>query len=373
MSLSDRQKLKALRMGVTISALTAASTATADSNAMKTPDAKEIRQETVAAAARGNNDAATLQLSAEDFLAARVAQKDELIRENGVEPEKSAADMRHENADDKQDDNREKQQADDDRERFDREQADKDFRRERMEKMFSEKTTDSVAKELLKAQTENTDNQPDLDQLFDQLFETETKRNAKRVARELQNDPQFKNSDLSFSSREGQRQWNEFVVDCYNSRYLKSLKKADKDPAAAKFVNDFEKLHKNIYSDQCYEEAQIELYKYEKINDEIVEKEEKVAKEKINNFDPRGKTIDLNQYYYDSDTKIVDELSKLDPPAVPKQYSYDEDQKNSATREFISRLRGTSKEKPETAVKKQPHQNQDQMLLKKMRERKVYN
>ena len=93
MSLSDRQKLKALRMGVTISALTAASTATADSNAMKTPDAKEIRQETVAAAARGNNDAATLQLSAEDFLAARVAQKDELIRENGVEPEKSAADM----------------------------------------------------------------------------------------------------------------------------------------------------------------------------------------------------------------------------------------------------------------------------------------
>ena len=134
MSLSDRQKLKALRMGIDVNALSATSAATERSRAGFAPDAKEILRETMSV--RGADNADRL-LSAEEFLAARVAQKDELTRRQNGETEKSAADIRHENDNPAQDANKQKQQFDDDSKRFAREDAENSFRRERMEKMFS--------------------------------------------------------------------------------------------------------------------------------------------------------------------------------------------------------------------------------------------
>ena len=362
MSLSDRQKLKALRMGIDVNALSATSAATERSRAGFAPDAKEILRETMSV--RGADNADRL-LSAEEFLAARVAQKDELTRRQNGETEKSAADIRHENDDPAQDTNKQKQQFDDDSKRFAREDAENSFRRERMEKMFSSEATDAIAGELLKSQTQTKQTGDDF---FDKLFADGMQNNARKTAKKILNNAKIK--DTALTSPEGEQMWNEFVVNAANSRYLKSLKKRNDNPHAAKFVNDFEKLHAEIHAEQ-YGRDTVTGNDKKTTQNNLEDKEKKQSKEN-DNFDPRGKTIDTDRYP-DMTEKLAQELENINQQISLELENSNGGSENISAPEFIRRLRGTSKEKAETAVKKQLNQNQNLEILRNMRKRKIYN
>ena len=153
-------------------------------------------------------------------------------------------------------------------------------------------------------------------------------------------------------------------------RYLKSLKKRNDNPHSAKFVNDFEKLHAEIHAEQ-YSRNTVTGNDKKTTQNNLEDKEKKPSKEN-DNFDPRGKTIDTDRYP-DMTEKLAQELENINQQISLELENSNGGSENISAPEFIRRLRGTSKEKAETAVKKQLNQNQNLEILRNMRKRKIYN
>lgn len=150
----------------------------------------------------------------------------------------------------------------------------------------------------------------DLEQAWNQLYPRDKK--TQEVMQELRNDGspdllEDLNHEMKMSS-----DIDDLLINNYNNRYLSYLKKDIHNDKEKAFIDFFEKTHKELYKEKA---TQVELNEIEMlsfINDEILDYSENTIKTKTENFNAHGKTINPDQYSYESIDNAVSKLTSFD-------------------------------------------------------------